>query len=969
MSSPAPATDPMPSPTPSAPPLPTKPPPPGFKWVKARKPDGTFVTAKKRLTPEELEAQKKADAANPPTPVAPKTDAPSTDVTPAGPTTPDAAVQYKIITARKPDGTLVKVKRPLKPGEVVNNTATTKPAPATPASPDSATATKNETAPCDAPATALEPELSSADKELLREQALANKKHRRGRFGTALLVGLLGVAGSTLPDLMDGDEIMSDTDVDFSDDDDDDDDDDHNDSSDGRKTDPQEASSSSYVAPIAAGVATAAVGAVAAAALAPAPQQQKPADRHLNPDAQQTNGDEKGKGDYKVTVKDLKDLDEKAEETNENKLNRRWANFSFYLMASLSVILPLLFLILAIFIVTMNKKSTSSSWGKMIDAIKIAITVWPIVFAAVTAQGFKTWAAYKVERGVKLMELEQLVGSNSFGAVMKQPFLLRRLDFLTVGIFVIWALSPIGSQALIRSYELKRDEVTATAPVAYVPIMGHNMLLTPNARNAIEDETTRSELWQRASIYFIGSFMGMGTAAGTSTIPQDIYNHPLPVLEYMGPHMDIPNPLGRFGVPVAMPMPKVNSYTSSDPEADKKVQQAARAQDPYEHLTFNMKSSVFKLFCDPWRQEKRSTLDEVPIFTWSESASLGLVFNPANGTAKDSTTPMTRLTYAGLLDDPKTLDRTDGFDLEVNGDWNYGVIDCRWEQVFYNTTAFCSADVKTETNAYDCRMYDSTIIPLDKVKPEWYTPLGDFATQLVLGATPYPVIFPTTPIEQAATGRSSQADGSPAPSNFLLSDDVNFPITPEDFAARFGDMFNTFITLTHCIECIDLNPTLASVRPDLLPTDSDYYGIPSSDPPRVVELYQAPEIDDTGAKGPAQQVYTPEGMIFVIDWRWVTVLVVSAAALLIIGVVSIILESFLIAPDVLGYASSLVRNSRYLHLPKTAAKPMSGPEKARTIGSVSVMIQDVKPDKAVGKIALGLHHDRAEKLKPGRLYR
>jgi len=72
---------------------------------------------------------------------------------------------------------------------------------------------------------------------------------------------------------------------------------------------------------------------------------------------------------------------------------------------------------------------------------------------------------------------------------------------------------------------------------------------------------------------------------------------------------------------------------------------------------------------------------------------------------------------------------------------------------------------------------------------------------------------------------------------------------------------------------------------------------------------------------------------------------------------------------VLSYASTLARNNQYLHQPKTAAKPIGGAEGARTIGGVSVMIWDAKQDKPVGKIALVLHHDRAEPLKPGRQYR
>jgi len=185
--------------------------------------------------------------------------------------------------------------------------------------------------------------------------------------------------------------------------------------------------------------------------------------------------------------------------------------------------------------------------------------------------------------------------------------------------------------------------------------------------------------------------------------------------------------------------------------------------------------------------------------------------------------------------------------------------------------------------------------------------------------------------------------------------------TPENFEHLFGMLFNTFIHLAHCVECVTIssleliNPVLAGQEIQVNPDQ----------PSRITSLYRPPPSVDEKAK----HSVTLPGFVFKLDWRWVSVLLVSVIFLLIIGIASIILESFLIAPDVLGYASSLARNNRYLHLPKTAANPMSGPERARTLGGVSVMIQDVKPDKTVGKIALGLHHDRAEKLKPGRLYR
>ena len=92
---------------------------------------------------------------------------------------------------------------------------------------------------------------------------------------------------------------------------------------------------------------TVAAAATVAGALAGTKQQEqtvKPANQsvlHTTPESQ-SRGE---KTTYKITIKDLKDLDEKAaEQEADAPLERRWAEFSFYLMASLSIILPALFL-------------------------------------------------------------------------------------------------------------------------------------------------------------------------------------------------------------------------------------------------------------------------------------------------------------------------------------------------------------------------------------------------------------------------------------------------------------------------------------------------------------------------------------------------------------------------------------------------------------------------------------------------
>lgn len=117
----------------------------------------------------------------------------------------------------------------------------------------------------------------------------------------------------------------------------------------------------------------------------------------------------------------------------------------------------------------------------------------------------------------------------------------------------------------------------------------------------------------------------------------------------------------------------------------------------------------------------------------------------------------------------------------------------------------------------------------------------------------------------------------------------------------------------------------------------------------------------------ATHVYTA-GQVFFISPGWVIGYFLCAGLLLIAGTLSVIVESMTVAPDILGYVSTVARNSKYLQLPKTNSA-MNGGERARVLGETKVMMQDVKAKADVGRIALGLKHEKAEPLKPGRLYR
>jgi len=397
----------------------------------------------------------------------------------------------------------------------------------------------------------------------------------------------------------------------------------------------------------------------------------------------------------------------------------------------------------------MQDKSVDSSWGKMIDPIKIAITVWPIVFAAVTAQGFKTWAAYKVERGVKLMELEQLVGSNSFGAVMKQPFVLRRLDLLTLGIFTIWALSPIGSQALLRAYTLERGYVHDLVEVKYVPLLGHNMLLSPEEAAKSDEQLPLSEQWQVLTTYYMASFMpnGLKRENEATAYQQDLFNHPLPGVQRSEHNAFI----SLYGIPLALPNSAVqdakleeerlrseNGQANSD---DKDKQKAsAEASAPFENITFPITSSYFSLTCGDWSKKSRADLKGSMSFSLSDT--MGLMMS-----GRVNSSDINSLRYATLLNHTDLLREVNWTNLYIpaKDDWQYGVIDCAISQNFFNAKVLCRIDAASGSYAFDCEVQALQLLSGNEVRPEWRTVLEDFSNAFVQGGSPYPVLQPQTP--------------------------------------------------------------------------------------------------------------------------------------------------------------------------------------------------------------------------------
>jgi len=109
---------------------------------------------------------------------------------------------------------------------------------------------------------------------------------------------------------------------------------------------------------------------------------------------------------------------------------------------------------------------------------------------------------------------------------------------------------------------------------------------------------------------------------------------------------------------------------------------------------------------------------------------------------------------------------------------------------------------------------------------------------------------------------------------------------------------------------------------------------------------------------------TSTNMVYHTSWGWLTLLLISGVILLVGSVAGAICDSQTLGPDIFGFASSLARRNKYMKVPD-GGSTMSGPERARMLGDVQVMLQDAE----VGKVALGTVDGGGKRLQKGRLYR
>ncbi|KAF6824096.1 hypothetical protein CPLU01_11025 [Colletotrichum plurivorum] len=172
--------------------------------------------------------------------------------------------------------------------------------------------------------------------------------------------------------------------------------------------------------------------------------------------------------------------------------------------------------------------ASQAAWD---NGITVLATVFPIIFASVVGRLVSAAARWALERGATVGALEQLIGSRTVGSTVLTLLHFRLVNVMSLSLLLTWALSPLGTQGLLRMKSTRLEPRAAEARVTY---------FDNNAQSQLAMHTNRSEPFGTEYRAYFRALAAMYTTliATPDTIKSDTMdlwgNVKIPFLDHAG---------------------------------------------------------------------------------------------------------------------------------------------------------------------------------------------------------------------------------------------------------------------------------------------------------------------------------------------------------------------------------------------------------------------------------------------------
>ncbi|PGG97980.1 hypothetical protein AJ80_09602 [Polytolypa hystricis UAMH7299] len=126
------------------------------------------------------------------------------------------------------------------------------------------------------------------------------------------------------------------------------------------------------------------------------------------------------------------------------------------------------FVVLACIVMWYHEKHiTPRELERLQLGLRLSATLFPVAFAAIVGRILRQIAQRRLELAVPLGALEQLIGSTTFFSSISTQLSLGSFNILGAGLFVLWALSPLGAHSALRVISADIRQSTSSVELDY----------------------------------------------------------------------------------------------------------------------------------------------------------------------------------------------------------------------------------------------------------------------------------------------------------------------------------------------------------------------------------------------------------------------------------------------------------------------------------------------------------------------
>lgn len=534
------------------------------------------------------------------------------------------------------------------------------------------------------------------------------------------------------------------------------------------------------------------------------------------------------------------------------------------------------------------------------------------MFAAIVGRFLTSFIAWRLERKTKLATVETIIGSRTVFGVVSTPFRLRTLNVCTPFLVVLWALSPLGGQASLRALISGPFRTNTTVEVFYLNTSSPFSVVCASGMNSFEAAINAA---------FVGVLVGPPTS---KRMPQDAFgNLKVPFLETVAAHSD-PDLEGWHAI------------SHADMECSSLAGLPMKGIGDDGLMFIQLESSYLFPVC-------HLSLETVPLESaaWpkfrsehcNNSFGQGMVLQLKNVSNVNSTSsPDGRTVTFGSLGD------TD------DGDQVATIATCNLTTTHVETMYTCEHQVCTPTAIRQSRA------PRD-------FPAASQQLNTLTGPGTWSDVFFSMFINATGNGHSAT---SSALEQYIVDPDVPFryggtgerlrlaDVGEALFALRFAQLLNSYWM-------IGIAPFATTGALIKFPRNST----------NLTESNPIGDYSTLSAEAKLQKTQK----VLICSRPWLILLIVSSLTMAAAGVATTIFNLLRRGPEFLDSFTSVLRDSPYVPT-ETGPSTEDGSDKARRLGSLEVMLGDVRPKEGLGYIAVAAATEEryVERLRAGRKY-